>query len=86
MKWIIYFAAWTGRYKVSDHMMEPTEPKAWSPYLEFSTTIRLDEAIKLAKVLVEIMPEHHWAISVKDKDGWAWRDDGREPEFSEDGS
>lgn len=61
-------------------------PYAWNPYLEFSIAVRLEEAIKVAKVLMGAMPEHRWAISVKGRDGWAWRDDGRDPEIAEDGT
>ena len=61
MIYTIYLAAWRAGKE---------EKGGYSPYLKFSTTVLLKEAIKVAEALKVAEPEHSFAIGVAEEDGW----------------
>ncbi len=71
----IYFCAWG-----ADEGME--ESSAFSPYLKFSTSVTLEQAIEVALVIKKIEPRHIYAISVAGEDhGWYWMERGGRTEL-----
>ncbi len=70
----IYFSAWG-----ADKGME--ESSAFSPYLKFSTSITLEQAIKVALAIKEVEPRHTYAISVAEEHGWYWMEQGGRTEL-----
>ncbi len=65
MIYTIYFAAWAAS----------ADFKAYSPYLIFTTTVLLKEAIKIAEALKVAEPKHSFAIGVAEEHGWYWKEE-----------
>ncbi|KKN78682.1 hypothetical protein LCGC14_0347490 [marine sediment metagenome] len=62
----IYFSAWAADGDI--------DPKAYSPYLKFTTSVSLEEAISVAVAIKIVEPRHLYAIGIVEEHGWHWKE------------